>query len=363
VTAHQAPGSVEVPTRGSGQQSRQPLAGIPDPVVGKHSWAPPVKNRSLPDTQVSRESAAGHPTPPSATEEGFQKFYSTFESFLSKISAPLAFAGLPLIMEEAPNDEVVKEAPQRAKRNLSRENSGAEPDLAKLISRAALRASAHPTPGTDSFYVVPTTGHTATYANILSFAEKEKRRIAVSMHSEDPDLFEDPEQDDFVDAHETPAPESPLARSRSASTKLKQPNEMENKVEELYIENSSLKDCIDKLSKRLHAFEMSAQSSGLAMQESMRMMRPLSPSLVPVTNPAATSEMQAKQATKIKALEEQLDAQHRDMQKLARENDKLRNVVSRYRERWEKLKEGAKTRREGGSKDQKDGEQNKSVAD
>lgn len=358
VTPHQAPGSVEVPTRTSTQQSRQASNSIPNPIVGKPSWVPPVQNRSTPDTQVSRASAVAHTTPPSATEEGFQKFYSTFESFLSKISAPLAFAGLPLIAEEAPNNAPVRDAPQRAKRSLSRESSG-EPDLSKMISRAALRASAHPAPGTDSFYVVPTTGHTATYANILSFAEKEKRRVAVTMHSEDPDLFEDPEEDDFVDAHETPAPDSPLARSRTASAKLKRPNELENKVEELYIENKSLKDCIDNLSKRLHAFEMSAQSSGLAMQESMRLMKPTSPSLAPVPNAAGPSDLQVKQTTMIKSMEEQLDVQHKDMQKLARENDKLRTVVSRYRERWEKLKEGAKTRREGGGKDQKDGDQNK----
>ena len=34
------------------------------------------------------------------------------------------------------------------------------------------------------------------------------------------------------------------------------------------------------------------------------------------------------------------------MRKLAKENEKLQSVVARYKDRWEKLKEGAKTRRE-----------------
>jgi len=33
---------------------------------------------------------------------------------------------------------------------------------------------------------------------------------------------------------------------------------------------------------------------------------------------------------------------------MGKENEKLKGVVGRYRERWEKLKEGARVRREGG---------------
>ena len=78
---------------------------------------------------------------------------------------------------------------------------------------------------------------------------------------------------------------------------------MDNVVEELYIENKSLKDCIDKLSKRLHAFEMSAQSSTLALQESVRLMRPTSPALVPAPISADNAEVMLE--TKVKMLQEQ----------------------------------------------------------
>lgn len=47
------------------------------------------------------------------------------------------------------------------------------------------------------------------------------------------------------------------------------------------------------------------------------------------------------------ALEEQVVELKREVERMGRENEKLRGVVGRYRERWEKLKEGARVRREG----------------
>jgi hypothetical protein len=318
---------------------------------GKPSWVPPVHNlQPKADTQVTRASAVAEQAQPTAAEEGFHKFYSTFESLISKLSAPLAFAGLPLAPEEA--SEPVEASPRSRKHDSTRAPAG-EPELSKFISRAALRASAHPNPGNDSFYVVPTTGHTVSYAGILSFAEKEKRRISASVHSENPDLFDEPDNDDFVDAHETllRSPGNPRKKISSSASKMKGGNELSNVVEELYIENKSLKDIVDKLSKRLHAFEMSAQSSSMALQESMRLMRPQSPA-PPNHQPAATNaEAESKLADKLRSLEEQAGVNEKEMQKLAKENEKLRNVVARYRERWEKLKEGAKSRRDGAPKD------------
>ena len=145
-----------------------------------------------------------------ANDEGFSRFYNTFENILSKLSAPLAFAGLPLISEEGPAPSNPEPAPVSKRRPASKERSGSDPDLTKYISRAALRATARDGhSGNDSFYVVPTTGHTASYAQIMSFDQKERRRLAASIHSENPDLFSDPtEEDDFVDARETPMPVS-----------------------------------------------------------------------------------------------------------------------------------------------------------
>lgn len=131
------------------------------------------------------------------------------------------------------------------------------------------------------------------------------------------------------------------------------------------MENHSLKGVVDKLSKRLHAFEMAAQNSSMALQESMRMMRDMSPardlsrensggSLLSVPGPGSSGDEALKR--RVLELEEHVHLGGKEIERLGRENEKLKGVVTRYRERWEKLKEGAKTRREGnGNGNGKDG--------
>jgi len=50
-------------------------------------------------------------------------------------------------------------------------------------------------------------------------------------------------------------------------------------------------------------------------------------------------------------LEAALAHAQKDVERYGRENEKLKTVVLRYRERWEKLKEGARVRREGAERD------------
>ncbi|KAF8850673.1 hypothetical protein BDZ45DRAFT_186329 [Acephala macrosclerotiorum] len=338
ISTQQAPGSLEALPR-----KRSKVPSIPE--HSQPSWVPPKpvvpQNPQNVDTQVALSSAVEAAN----SDEGFSRFYNTFENILSKLSAPLAFAGLPLIAEEGPEPTVTEPVKAPRRRPQSKERTDSDPDLTKYISRAALRASnrdGHS--GNDSFYVVPTSGHTASYAHILSFDQKEKRRIAASMHSENADLFPDPEEDDFVDARETPMPPTPTM-SRKTSRKISDRDRMlENRVDELDIENKSLKDCIDKLSKRLHAFESSAQQSTMALQESMRFARAMSPA----RDQLGRSNDKALKR-EILDLKEQLTLSGKEITRLDRENTKLRDVVERYRERWEKLKAGAKTRRDGGA--------------
>ncbi|PVH74782.1 hypothetical protein DL98DRAFT_19690 [Cadophora sp. DSE1049] len=337
VSTQQAAGGLEALPRRDGKRSKVP-ASIPE--HSQPSWVPPaVINTKKVETPTAVAEAS------TSNDEGFSRFYNTFENILSKLSAPLAFAGLPLISEEGQAQapaEIAKGVKQRPK---SRERTGSDPDLTKFISRAALRASARDgQSGNDSFYVVPTGGGTIPYAAIVSYEQKEKRRMAASMHSENADLFADPnEEDDFVDARETPMPVSPTTSKRSFGRKLST-REVENKVEELDMENKSLKDCIDKLSKRLHAFEMSAQQNSMALQESIRLTRNMSPAR-DVSSRGGDEGLKRR----VLELEQHLALGSKEIDRLGKENDKLKSVVARYRDRWEKLKEGAKTRRDGGA--------------
>ncbi|EEH46518.2 uncharacterized protein PADG_02616 [Paracoccidioides brasiliensis Pb18] len=327
-----------------------------------------------------------------STDEPFQRFYSTFEGLISKLSGPLTFASLPLGIDTSTQksaaDPQVDRNPASADIPSYLTN---QPDVNRLVSKAALRAIrdkdglngllGQPNP-VESFYVVPTAGGTISYAGILSRAEKEARR-----HS-----LDSSRDDDFVDARENPpTPESllPVAgdkggkrAARSRASGATQPNT--KTMEELQMENQALKHLSDTLSKRLHMWEVNAQSSSLALQQSLKAMqhqptsspgRQLSPtsSAVPheprlhgiqsspapaagaapvptqervVSGESLPSSSDANEA-RLKELEELLRRGEKELQRVGRENEKLRDVVGRYRDRWEKLKEGARVRREG----------------
>ncbi|KAI1180762.1 hypothetical protein F4777DRAFT_261890 [Nemania sp. FL0916] len=278
-----------------------------------------------------------------SSDEGFSRFYSAFGSIINKISAPLAFAGLPLISE----DQLEEQNPPLPPAELSNQkrirvrhaaSTSTEPDIQKLYSRAALRAVAREGQSTnDSFYVVPTSGHTASYASILSFADKEKRRLEASAHTTMNNLPEDADEDDFVDARESQIshPSSLKRKTGKSST--------DNIVEELCLENKSLKDMIDMLSKRLHAFESMSQNSGMRLAESMRLMRPGSPLSLP-SKPGASD---AALAREIRELKEQNAILKGKNEELETNYNKAHKNLIRYRDRWEQLKAGAKARRAG----------------
>ncbi|KAI1437220.1 hypothetical protein GGR50DRAFT_646756 [Xylaria sp. CBS 124048] len=293
--------------------------------------------RIVEDAPSSRNSDGVTPS----SDEGFSRFYSAFGSIINKISAPLAFAGLPLISEEQPEEQTPPPPPEMPtqKRIRVRHSTSAstEPDLQKLYSKAALRAVVREgQSANDSFYVVPTSGHTASYASILSFADKEKRRME-SIHVAPGNHTADPDEDDFVDARESQITHSSALRRRAGK------GSTDNMLEELYLENKGLKDMIDLLSKRLHAFESMSQSSGMRLAESMRLMGPGSP-LSPATKPVGSEEALAREVGELKLQNQALMKRNEELE---RGFNKANANLSRYREKWDQLKAGAKARRAG----------------
>lgn len=347
VSNDQAPGNLEMTARKDG--SRTKMQHMLDQ-TGKPSWVPPVAGAAqradsrTPSIQEAKEED-DIVTP---TDEGFSRFYSTFGSIINRLSAPLAFAGLPLISEDSSAaDTPTPESPSQ-KRNRGKSVQAVhheEPDISKIYSRAALRAiSRDGNSANDSFYVVPTTGHTMSYANILNFEQKEKRRLAASMHGE-ADVVEDPDEDDFVDARESQMSLTPGSKKRVRSQTEKQ---LYNVIEELNVENASLKDMLDKVSKRLHAFEATAQHSRLALADSMRLIRPGSPmsSSGGVGQSQVTDEALRKRN---KELEEELENRSKQFELLEKDYVRTQKTVAKYRDKWDKLKAGAKARREAQS--------------
>lgn len=299
---------------------------------------PLTPTTSSPNAKISKPNS-DNPSPSPRSDEPFQRFYATFEGLFSKLSAPLAFAGLPLNLEE-PQTQPQPSKPNSNNPNPSKpeEHATAEPNFTKIYSKAALRAvhdeygGAHGGPfgGAESFYVVPTTGGTISYADILARVQQDATRQTPPEPNNTDDQFDD----EFVDARETPQAASPALTRNSPNHKPGTKT-----LEELTLENDALRALADHLSKRLVEFEMGAQTSSLALQRSIRAM----------TSPAASDAGggDGRADGRVVVLEEQVRAAEREVARMGKENEKLKGVVGRYRERWEKLKEGARVRREG----------------
>ncbi|KAI1339147.1 hypothetical protein F5Y15DRAFT_416457 [Xylariaceae sp. FL0016] len=335
----EAPGNMETASRKAGPRTKMQTMLENSDKPG--SLGSPDRNPGSPANKVTETPADG------SSDEGFSRFYSAFGSIINRISAPLAFAGLPLINEEQPEEQSstpVSDSPvQRRTHKLKPSPSTlAEPDLNKIYSKAALRAvSRDGQSANDSFYVVPTSGHTASYASILTFADKEKRRMVASAHGETNSLPEEGDEDDFVDARESQTPHSPSLKKRSSRSRSER--ELANMCEELFLENKSLKDMLDKLSKRLHAFESMSQNSGMRLAESMRLIRPGSP-LSSGTKPGSVEELMRE----VQGLKDQNQTLSKQNEELEKSYTKVRANLLRYRDKWDQLKAGAKARRAGG---------------
>ncbi|KAI1446371.1 hypothetical protein F5Y02DRAFT_72511 [Annulohypoxylon stygium] len=407
----EAPGNMDAASRRSGRTKMQTMLDNSDARPSTHS---PEKERSSRQSNPSTQNQAEASTAAS-TDEGFSRFYSAFGSIINRISAPLAFAGLPLISEEdpmspstpshntpttatppTPQAELTPKTPVQKRVSRVRGPAAAEPDLRKLYSKAALRAVARDGGGpsaNDSFYVVPTSGHTASYASILTFADKEKRRLEAQGGGVGSDNGNG-DDEDFVDAR-TQRGGGRGGRTYYGDSRdgvdgrgtgglggfgkgdSKGNGSFNNVVEELYTENASLKNMLDQLSRRLHAFESMSQNSGMRLAESMRLMRPGSPlsagvavaggsrpppSLTPSSSAgvgagtsAAGSDAAAggvpedALAKRNRELEDQIHVMTKQMEEMERSYNKARANLVRYREKWEQLKAGAKARRAGGS--------------
>jgi hypothetical protein len=304
--------------------------------------------------------AAGIPAPSSNirrnSDAAFSTFYGAFESVFSKLSAPLAFAGLPLTAEQA-LAETAKTIPKKEEK--TRALSSDEPDLTRIYSKAAMQAireDAGPAFGPqESFYLVPPTGGTVSYAGILTGGRDAHAHSRNAAHV--PETI-DEDADEFVDARENFGPPSPrsLRNSRkgdspSASRGGTRKSGSGKTMEELDLENKMLKKLLDTQAQRLQMWEMSSQSQSMALQQSIRAARP--PPSLPntISDPKSFETAASGGNDKVQELEELLRAEKAEREaldskseKIARDNEKLQLTVGRYREKWEQLKAGARRR-------------------
>ena len=320
------------------QSEKSPLNPIASPSVQHRTLA--VDKHASP---VNREMpAVPSPTTVQSSEDPFSRFYSTFGNIISTLSAPLAFAGLPLTSEASSKDvETVLDKPK----SPSSSRVAADPELARYFSRAALHAIRDEHGGfggAESFYVVPTTGGTMSYAGMLS-----NNRQGSNLTEED--------ETEFVDASENPQPASPGLRrqrdGRLGAGSGQQVGRTGKTWEELCVENETLKAVVLDLGDRLRAFELGAQRSSRALHASVRA---LSSPTGSVRAGSAIPPMPGVEGMKVlqekmRETEEETKGLRKENKRLARENQKLIGVIERYRERWEMLKVNARERVKGDS--------------
>lgn len=350
------------PVSRQGTDTNESILSMSRQANTRPSWAPPsaaAEAADKPETNQPTESSSDAP---------FQQFYATFESLVSKLSAPLAFAGLPLSTPAPAKTQAPLPTPTSPKSPKAPARATPAPpavDYSQLISRAALRAvSGNPNSAhnpSESFYVVPTTGGTISYAEIMNRAEREE--IRGLRHHRQASNLTNISEDDFVDAQSTILPNSRTREqdSNPSPGRFRRGAPDEAKVggktmEELALENQALKHLSDTLSRRLHVFEMSAQTSTAALTQSIRSlhMSPLTTPLLSPENsrgknsgkPLDTRGADEGLLRRIAELEEILRKSDARTRKKEEENAKLKETISKYKEKWESLKAGAKARRE-----------------
>lgn len=273
------------------------------------------------DSQTDLQQAAA--AKKAADDEGFTKFYSSLATgTLSKLSSVLAYAGLPLNVDEAP-----PEPPAHVQQSRRTARASHEPNVKKLFSQAALDAieEEHRQRGTfgrgfapaESFYVVQKGGGTYSYADI---AKQHQQQLA--------GITQDDEEPEFVDAKEVQGQLSPNQGRFPQSQRGSFGNPRTN--EELDLENATLKQTLQDLAGRLAAFEAHAQDASFAaLTQSVASLRP-----------QGTSDMATQE--RIRQLEKEVEAQAEERQKLEGLASKQEKTLKKYQTKFEEIRKSAR---------------------
>ncbi|KAJ6547343.1 hypothetical protein B0H19DRAFT_1165119 [Mycena capillaripes] len=290
----------------------------PYPTFPRSAPSPPP-NRPMTDSQGTVDESfmllGGQRSDPG---DAFNQFWNIMQGMLDNLSQPVAFATAPLgTPESQPTNHVVR---------------------TKLSSQAGLRRDGSLSSDTDIEEPM-----VARFARRLGMSGDSKKSSASNLnrHAPTPDPDDDFDEGDELTESFFLIPSS----ADSSPATLKQ-------------DNASLRIEVDVLKKRLEATERVLQlrreqdaqlrdSIFQATKEAQRAMGASvvgQPFLVPTSSvmretPGIKTGREAQYARRVKELEDELRTVRLD-------NDKQKAMIVRYQEKWEKLKESAKRRKE-----------------
>ena len=317
--------------------------GIPQPVRANRSPATkararelsPDSSRKLPMERTSNsrshvsasrtDSSQARQTKKAADDEGFANFYNNLSTgTMSKLSSVLAYAGLPLI----PEDALVEPEPTTTQKSGRRTvKAGNDPDVKRIFSKAALDAieDEHRKRGTlghgfgpaESFYVVQKGGGTYSYADIARAQQQKGSNVPL-----------DDEEPEFVDAKEVQGQLSPQQSrlARSARDSFGNPRT----TEELDLENMTLKQTLHDLANRLAVFEAHAQDASFAALTQS------------VANLGPSGDRDMATQERLRQLEKQVETQAEEREKLEGLASKQEKMLKKYHLKFEEIKQSAR---------------------
>ncbi|KAI5797717.1 hypothetical protein EDC01DRAFT_651115 [Geopyxis carbonaria] len=361
--------------RGIPQSSHTPLANPPPsrrrratPAAVNTSPEYSSKPTTSPPSLISPE----QPSSPgkAASDEPFTKFYSSLNSLIHRIGSPftasLAFAGLPVGEDAKDNEARTDILPTGWTHGRGRgRNFGLENDTA----------------GGESFYVVPVTGGTMTYAGVV---QRENGREPDGSSASVRQIKKYPSKngnDEVIIADSRQQQQQPRRRhvEFERDEELSRFTGYEKTHEELQLENATLRRSLESLTRAMSKWQKKSRESESMLKNSIMAMSKNNNQTgmdilsqvqrrswlhVPSSDENDIDDLysEGRRVGELELVREEenqkireLEAQNKQLQAdfaesqsqihgLDRENEKLRGVINKYKEKWERLRESAKRR-------------------
>lgn len=397
----QLPGSSRVPGSQSPNRRRSGIAGERAGGQALSTGAEPSSAKPTtsplmllpPDEPPKKRKEPGE-------EDPFNRFYSTFNTFVSRIGSPfaasLAFAGLPLV--EGEDEDKDREAKRTVLPKSWVEKYGRGRGLEK----------GWPTGdgGGESFYVVPVSGGTLSYAGVLRRDTTSPPPLPATSQSYLTEDFESINPKTLRHSRAHSGENQPFSRHTSPVRSRNEHAQLaghSKTKEELQLENTGLRQTIDHMSRTMQSWQRKTKESENMLKNSimafskntgnpnsaeagidiLNQVQRKSWLHVPYDEPDDNEYSEGRHVgelewerererekaledhhhqqqqhyhhpdnskdERIASLERELESVKSKHDKLAKENEKLARVVQKFRERWDKLKEGARNKRSSSS--------------